>query len=104
MLEIELAETGNEVRMTLRGKATVVDAPALRLAIVGAVRRAGAGMTVDLAEVAFVDSSGIAVFVEGWKKAKDAGKAFVLVDPSPAVMRVLKLSQLHTIFDIRSSP
>lgn len=103
MLQMETVETGEGVRLTLQGKVTVADAPELRSRMLDGLAASPAGLIVDLGRVAFVDSSGIAVFVEGWRAAREAEKAFVLLDPSDAVMRVLELSQLHTIFDIRSS-
>ena len=103
MLQMNVSEVGNEVRLTLRGKVTVADAPELRTVMLEAISSSGSGLIVDLGEVAYVDSSGIAVFVEGWRRAGETDKKLILMDPSSPVMRVFELSQLHTIFDIRSS-
>ncbi|HHQ47867.1 MAG TPA: anti-sigma factor antagonist [Acidobacteria bacterium] len=103
MLQMDVSEVGNDVRLTLRGKVTVADAPELRTVMLEAISSSGSGLIIDLGEVAYVDSSGIAVFVEGWRRAGETDKKLILMDPSSPVMRVLELSQLHTIFDIRSS-
>jgi len=103
MLKIERSSGGGEDRLRLEGKVTVADVPELRLLLLQAIDEAEGGLTMELGNVIAVDSSGIAVLVEGWKRAREVGKAFVLEDPSPGVMRVLELSQLHEIFEIRSS-
>ncbi len=104
MLHVERSAAGDESRLTLRGKITLIDSPELRTLMLETIEESGAGVVVDLGEVAFLDSSGVAVLVECWKRAQDLGRSFVLMDPSLAVMRVLELSQLDRIFHIiRSS-
>ena len=103
LLEVERSVDGETGRLVLRGKVTVSDAPGLRAAILDALGEAGGGLVLDLGEVTAVDSSGVAVLVEGWKRARETGRSYVLEDPGPAVMRVLELSQLDRIFEIRSS-
>jgi len=103
MLHVERSGGGDELRLVLRGKITLMDTPGLRKLMLGTIEESAGGVIVDLGDVGFLDSSGVAVLVEGWRKAQDSTKSFVLLDPSPAVMRVLELSQLDEIFDIRSS-
>jgi len=55
---------------------------------------------VDLAGVEYIDSSGVAVLIQGLKYAGKHGARFVLFDPSPRVMAVLELAQLPRLFDI----
>jgi anti-anti-sigma factor len=50
-----------------------------------------------------MDSSGVATLVEGFKRARELDKAFVLVGPSRAVTKVLELTRLDSVFEIREA-
>lgn len=60
---------------------------------------------VDLQGVEYIDSSGVAVLIQGLKHASRTGTSYRLRDPSPRVMAVLELAQLPKLFDIeRTGP
>ena len=56
---------------------------------------------IDLGGVTYMDSSGVATLVEGLRSAKEHQKAFTLIAPSTAVMKVLELARLDSIFEVR---
>lgn len=58
---------------------------------------------VDLSEVTYIDSSGIASLVEGYQLSKKAGLSFALLSVSNAAMQVLKLARLDSVFPIYNS-
>lgn len=58
---------------------------------------------VELASVAYIDSSGIASFVEGYQRARKDRLQFGLVAVSAPVLAVLKLARLETVFPIHAS-
>ena len=55
---------------------------------------------VDLSAVSYIDSSGIASFVEGYQRARKQRLQFGLVAVSAPVMAVLRLARLETVFPI----
>jgi anti-sigma B factor antagonist len=57
-----------------------------------------AAVGVDLSEVSYIDSSGIAALVEGFQSARARGGRFVLVAVSDAVRAVLELARLDRVF------
>ena len=59
-------------------------------------------VSVDLAKVSYIDSSGIASLVEGMQTGKKTNKPFVLINVSNEVMKVIKLAHLDKIFKIES--
>lgn len=61
-------------------------------------------LVVDLAEVRYMDSSGVAVLIQGLKAARHAQKAFVLRRPSERVLAVLELADLTRLFTIDPVP
>jgi len=57
-------------------------------------------VVVDLSEVTFIDSTGIAALVRLRKRSQDADKALRLRNPGPRVVRVLQITALDSVFDI----
>ncbi len=55
---------------------------------------------VELSQVSYIDSSGIASFVEGYQRARKAKLKFMLVSASPPVMAVLKLARLDRVLPL----
>ncbi|HSZ41154.1 MAG TPA: STAS domain-containing protein [Trebonia sp.] len=58
---------------------------------------------VDLAGLAFMDSSGVAALVHGRKQARSAGDELLLAAPRPPVQRVLALTRLLDVFRVCAS-
>jgi anti-sigma B factor antagonist len=67
------------------------------------VRRARRGLILCLADVAFVDSSGVAVLIEGLKWSRERGLPYVLVRLPAAVKMVIELARLENFFTIADS-
>ena len=58
---------------------------------------------VNMREVRYVDSSGIASLVEVLKEARSKEKRLVLFGLNAAVHEVLQLTRLNRIFEIRET-
>ncbi|MFQ5470920.1 MAG: STAS domain-containing protein [Gammaproteobacteria bacterium] len=58
---------------------------------------------IDLSEVQYIDSSGVASLVEGYQLAKSKGLEFGLVGVSQAAMQVLELARLDQVFPIHAT-
>lgn len=57
---------------------------------------------IELSGVSYIDSSGIASFVEGYQRARKNRLQFGLVAVSPAVLSVLKLARLEDVFPLHT--
>lgn len=55
---------------------------------------------VDLSNVTYIDSSGVASLVEGFQTAKAKNLDFFLIGVSEAAMMVFKLARLDKVFPI----
>jgi len=55
---------------------------------------------VDMSQVNYIDSSGVASLVEAFQVSRTKGASFALVHVSPAAMRVLNLARLDKVFSI----
>ena len=99
-LQIDRTEKDGDALLKVKGEVDLYSSPELRTAILKGVKAKG-DLGVDLSEVQYMDSSGVATLVEGLKMASRENRAFVLVAPSEPVMKVLQLARLDSVFDIR---
>ena len=90
---------GDYVVVRLRGEVDLSWSQQVRKTILDALG-ASRGVGVELSEVSYIDSSGIAALVEGLQNAKNKGQRFGLVAVSKAVMAVLQLARLDRVFPI----
>lgn len=79
------------------GRLNMVAAPAFREAITGVVAGGRPRVAVDLAEVEFIDSSGLGALVACLKSARQAGGDLRIASPSAQVLMVLRLSNIDRI-------
>jgi len=86
----------------LEGEVDLSHSPALRKLLMDWTldRR---DIMIDLAEVSYIDSSGLAALVEAYQGARDSGAFFVLVAASRPVLRVLTLARLDRVFRLADS-
>jgi anti-sigma B factor antagonist len=59
-----------------------------------------ARVVVNLSQVGYIDSSGVASLIEGLKASRDIGSRFILFGLSTAAREVLQLSRLIKVFEI----
>ena len=76
--------------------------PGLRKLLIDSLSKTGR-LVVNLGEVRYIDSSGIASLVEVLMKARNNGKELVLFGLNRTVQEVLQLTRLTTVFEIRET-
>lgn len=54
-------------------------------------------LVLNLSRVSFIDSSGLGVILGRYRRLKAAGGEVAIVNPSPAVNRLLELAGLHKL-------
>ncbi len=88
----------------VRGKVDLFSSPKMRSAILQAINGKGVvQVSVNLSEVAYIDSSGVATLVEGLQLARRKKCRFILFGLQDAAREVLRLARLDRIFDIRAT-
>mgnify|MGYP001594051840 CR=1 FL=1 len=60
-------------------------------------------LLVNLKKVSYIDSSGLATFVEALQRMKRGGGRLVLAGLAPAVRGVFEIAKLDSIFDLSDS-
>jgi anti-sigma B factor antagonist len=74
--------------------------PAFRKMLQTEVERAERGLILLLAEVQFIDSSGVAVLIEGLKWSRQRTLPYILAQLTSAVQMVIELARLENFFTI----
>jgi anti-anti-sigma factor len=88
----EVAHLHGGRELHVHGELDVATAPALAQRL-RALTELGHAVVVDLAEVSFMDSSGLRVLLQARQDADRDGRALELRRPSPAVRRVIDLAR-----------
>jgi anti-sigma B factor antagonist len=88
------------VIVEVSGEIDLATAPSLAAALDDIEAGSGRRVHLDLADVTFLDSSGISVLVECRKRLGDGGGDLVLHRATPTVQRVLEIAGLETFFEL----
>src|SRR5437868_3790895 len=57
-------------------------------------------LVVDLSRVSYMDSSGLAVLIEGMQKVQEYGGKFALAGPQESVQHIFEIARLDQVFQI----
>ena len=102
-LAIDSRREGNATVVALRGEVTVFSSPALRDRLHRIVNEHPGRIVMDLAETTYVDSSGVATFVEVMKMVRRHEGDLVLAGISDRVRGVFEIARLSDVFHMVSS-
>jgi anti-sigma B factor antagonist len=88
--------------LAVRGEIDTLTAPAFTAAIEELLTASGEVLVMDLTEVRFLASSGLAVLISAAHRAEDRGIRLRLVSTSRAVRRPLEITGTAALFDLYS--
>jgi anti-sigma B factor antagonist len=97
-----LDRDGDMVTVALHGEVDVLNVDQVRRALAEAIAAQPRQIAVDLAELSFIDSTGLGALVFGFQRSRDAGISFRLARPTRAVHQILVLSGLLEVVDVTS--
>ncbi len=101
-MAVSMSDESDRRIVRLQGNVDLEHAPGVRKTLLEAVA-AKVNVFVDLSEVSYIDSSGIACLVEALQSARDNGLDLGLVALSTQALRVLQLARLDMVFAIHES-
>jgi anti-sigma B factor antagonist len=90
----------HRVVMDVTGEVDVIGAAELDGVMRDVVAEGAADVVIDLADVTFIDSTGLSALVAGRNLCRSRDGDLTLRAPSPQVWRVLTLTGLDTIFAV----
>lgn len=88
--------------ISLDGEVDLSCSPQAREQILQEIKK-GRPLLVDLSNVEYIDSSGVASLVEGFQLARSKNQDFALVGVSKAAIQVLQLARLDKVFTLLDS-
>jgi anti-sigma B factor antagonist len=100
--EPPLSRRGATTTIALDGELDLAEQGATRQAIRRSMRRQPACVVLDLSRLSFIDSSGIAVVVELFKRTERLKIELVIVPGPRAVQRIFDICQLTEVLPFRS--
>ena len=99
-LAVDVAGGGGQYEVRLRGELDMSTAPQLREQLQRLPDDEAPRVTVDLSDLAFVDSTGLSVLITGLKHLRAHGGDMSLRAPNPGTRRVLEITGLTEVFAI----
>ncbi len=98
-LEIKRELKDDVALLKIKGEIDMLTSPEVRDALLPFFEKDLKGIVVDLSDVAYMDSSGIATMVEGLQWSRSKKKKFILAGLAPKVMDVFVLTNLKDAFE-----
>ena len=95
---------GSAVVLSLHGELDMATAVRLRQALGAALEGGPAAITLDLAQLTFVDSTGIGTIVGACHRGREVGCSFSLRHPTRSVMKALRLTGVDQLMPIEIQP
>lgn len=82
----------------MHGELDIATAPEI-VDLLARLRHHGHAVTLDLAEVTFMDSTGLTTLMDAHREAEGKGWQFTVRRASPAVRRVFELAGVNGVLD-----
>lgn len=101
---IQTVRAGRSTTLVVTGEVDLANAHELTQAGLGALTDGAMVVTVDLREVTFLDSTGLAALVTINNQARSNGAVLILSGPQPRIKHLLAVTGLDTIFTIADDP
>lgn len=99
-IEITQQENDGVVTLSLKGYMDMNSSPEVREALTRYFDKQSKAIIVDLSEVPYIDSSGIATLVEGLQWSHNSKNKFRLVGLTPTVKDIFEIARLLQVFEV----
>lgn len=96
-MQVTVDERGGVVVARLAGRLDLLAAPAVKQRLAEVVAGGHPRLVVDLAEVPFIDSTGLGSLVGGLKAARQAGGDLRIANPGEQARAILQLTTLDRV-------
>ena len=102
-MEINLVDYKGRKVIAVTGDIDMYSSPELREALMSFTQKKIPSIAVDFNKVSYIDSSGIATFVEGLKIMKTYGGRLQFFGIPKGIMEIFRFSKLDKVFEIYGS-
>lgn len=84
----------------LRGEVDAFTAPQVKQEMINQIEGGSTKLAVNLADVKYLDSTGLGVLIGGLKRTRDKEGELVLICPNVRIMRIFEITGLSRIFEM----
>lgn len=102
-MEYQIQREGDVAVLELHGVLDVASAPTFQTALQSILDEGGNRVAVDMADVSFMDSSGLGVLIAAYRRLSGGGGQIALVNVVPAVHKVLQLTRTDQLFSLHDT-
>jgi len=103
-IELQSIESGNgTATLIIQGEIDMSSSTLVRTHLTDLFKKNQKMIVVDLSNVSYIDSSGIATLVEGLQWSHSNNTKFRLTNLSPMVKDVFEIARLLTVFEVYDS-
>jgi len=96
---VQISRAGSEIRITVSGSLNVDSSPPVRSSLLSLIRQcAGLAIIIDLSEVSYLDTSGIATLLEALNSARENSVRLCLFGIRDQPRSLAELVELNSIF------
>jgi anti-anti-sigma factor len=88
------------VRVAVRGEIDIASSDQLRSALLNLSDQGARYVTVDLADLEFIDSTGLGALIRMLKHYREQGGDLKLAAPTRPVAKVLEITSLDKLFEV----
>ncbi len=101
-VDLQLVVSGTDTQHEIRvlGELDMSSASLLRDELERLTSEGATLVTLDLSELAFIDSTGLSVLITALKRLRQEGGELVLRSPTPGTRKVLEITGLTEVFSI----
>jgi len=103
-MDISTRQSGNATVIDVVGNITLYNSPEIRKVLLDLLKeKRAARVIVNLQDVRYIDSAGVASLVEGLKVSRDLKSGFAIYGLSRTTREVLELTRLIKVFEVYES-
>lgn len=102
-MKIDITTNSSSIVLAISGEIDMNSSPELRAHLLELVGRRVPLLFVDFTSVSYIDSSGIATFVEGLKGMMPYGGRLKFVSIPPKIAEIFGFAKLDKVFEIHGS-
>lgn len=99
-IDVKSEDGGGRLVFNLRGSLDLATAPTVRAALTEATEKGSHDLIVDLAQLEFLDSTGLGVLIGAHRRTAERGGSFRLVVGEGSILRLLNITGLIAVFAV----
>lgn len=103
-LTVSQHRDGDQVTIAVAGELDMHTAPDLDDALTEVIDGGAQRVVVDMTDLAFLDSTGLSTILAGHQRISARGGALALDGPSQYIIKMLDITGLDKVFEVKVSP